>query len=98
MTKKTRVIALVLALAVAAVIVCCSSFLILKAEHDCAGSCCMRCCQLLACENMLGGVSLAAAVFALVFAAVCARLVCPALRIADARTASLVGLKVKISD
>lgn len=98
MTKKNRVLAVVLAAAFLFVMLSSVLFIALEADHDCIGESCSICCRLSACENTLKSVG--QAVFVLILAALTLQ---PALLLFSCAKehfcrASLITLKVKLSN
>ena len=97
MTKKTRVLTMLLAAVMALVMLSSAAYIAAESHHDCTGEDCAICHQIKACEELLKGIGLAAA--AAVMAAVSYTL-CDADVSHDeaAHGVTLVSLKVKLSD
>lgn len=98
MTKKTRVLTMLLAAVMALVMLFSAAYIAAESHHDCTGEDCAICHQIKACEELLKGIGLAAAAAA-VMAAVSYTL-CDAAASHDeaAHGVTLVSLKVKLSD
>ena len=98
MTKKNRVVALLLAVLVAFVLLSSMHYVVAEADHDCCGEHCTICYRIALCENILRtlGMSIGAAAFAVV---VC-RTVSALLPMASVQIfcATPVTLKVKLSN
>lgn len=98
MTREKRTAAMLLAALLAAVMLFSVFFIVLEADHDCAGEDCAVCAVLSVCEELLTGRSAAAScIAAAVLAAVVTR---SAARLCAVGTGSVtpVSLKVKLSD
>ena len=98
MTKKDRLIALLMALTVIFALLFSACFVIAEADHDCIREDCPVCCQLSICESMLKSVGQTAVplILAACIGFFTLSLPCPAKKVAD--HTSLVTLKVKLSD
>ena len=98
MAKRSRILALVVAMAVLFVMLTSAFFIAAEADHDCDGDGCEICCQIDVCRAVLRGLALI--VIAAALAAVgCVALRCDfAARQEQARSCTLVSLKVKLSD
>ena len=98
MTKRNRLIASALVLAVVFVMLFSVGFVIAEADHDCIGEDCPICYQINICKNTLRAVGLAAA--AVIFAGFSGLFVVflPALATKPAWNISLVSFKVKLSN
>ena len=98
MTKRNRILALVTAAVVLFVMLTSVFFIAAEAGHDCIGDGCEICCQVNACRAVLRGLALAVIAAALA-AAAGAVLCCDfAAWQEQARSCTLVSLKVKLSD
>lgn len=98
MTKKKRIISLVVAVAVLFVMLYSALFIAAEADHDCVGENCQICYQISVCENTLKNLSLA--VCAVAFVAAFTYTLCRSIS-ACAEVAlryTLVSLKVKLTD
>ena len=98
MTKKKRIISLIVAVAVIFVMLYSALFIVSHAEHDCVGENCPICYQISVCENTLKNLSLA--VCAVAFAAAFTYTLCRSISACADVTPSytLVSLKVKLTD
>ena len=98
MAKRNRILALVTAAVVLFVMLTSAFFIAAEAGHDCIGDGCEICCQVNACRAVLRGLAQAVIASALAAAA------CAVLRFdfaawqEQARSYTLVSLKVKLSD
>lgn len=98
MAKRNRILALVTAAVVLFVMLTSAFFIAAEAGHDCIGDGCEICCQVNACRAVLRGLAL------VIIAAALAATACAALRCdfaawqGQARSCTLVSLKVKLSD
>ena len=98
MTKKKRIISLIVAIAVLFVMLYSTFYIAAEANHDCVGENCPVCYQVSICENTLKSFSLAGC--AVAFTAAFTYTLC---RSISARTDvtpnyTLVSLKVKLTD
>ena len=98
MTKKKRIISLVVAIAVFFVMLYSALYIAAEANHDCVGENCPICYQISVCENTLKNLSLA--VCAVAFAAAFTYTLCRSISACADVTPSytLVSLKVKLTD
>ena len=98
MTKKKRIISLVVAVAVFFVMLYSALYIAAEANHDCVGENCPICYQISVCENTLKNLSLA--VCAVAFAAAFTYTLCRSITAcADVIPSyTLVSLKVKLTD
>ena len=98
MTKKKRIISLIVAVAVFFVMLYSALFIAAEANHDCVGENCPICYQISVCENTLKNLSLA--VCAVAFAAAFTYTLCRSISACADVTPSytLVSLKVKLTD
>lgn len=98
MGKTKRILAMVMAVAIFAVMLSAAFFLAEEADHDCIGDGCQICLQLNLCRGVLKSLSLAlhAAVAALTVACILWGSICPRGESSDHVT--LVTLKVKLSN
>ena len=98
MTKKKRIISLLIAVAVFFVMLGSTLYIAAESSHDCVGENCPICYQISACENALETLSFA--VCAVAFAAALPYTLCRSIPArADFTTScTLVSLKVKLSD
>ena len=98
MTKKKRIISLVVAVAVFFVMLYSALYIAAEANHDCVGENCPICYQISVCENTLKNLSLA--VCAVAFAAAFTYTLCRSISACADVTPSytLVSLKVKLTD
>lgn len=98
MTKKKRIISLVVAVAVFFVMLYSALYIAAEANHDCVGENCQICYQISVCENTLKNLSLA--VCAVAFAAAFTYTLCRSISACTDVTPSytLVSLKVKLTD
>ena len=98
MTKKKRIISLVVAAAVFFVMLCSALFIAAEADHECVGENCPICYQINVCRNTLKNLSLA--VCAAAFAAALSYTLCRGVSVCTdyAQSYTLVSLKVKLSD
>lgn len=98
MAKRTRILALMMAILVLAVVLTSAIYIAAEADHDCVGEHCPVCEQILACQStirFLSFVVLAAAL--LTNAGRLCRILLPAAACA-ATSITPVTLKVKLSD
>ena len=98
MTKKKRIISLIVAVAVFFVMLYSALYIAAEANHDCVGENCPICYQISVCENTLKNLSLA--VCAVAFAAAFIYTLCRSISSCAAVIPSytLVSLKVKLTD
>ena len=98
MTKKKRIISLIVAVAVIFVMLYSVLYIAAEANHDCVGENCPICYQISVCENTLKNLSLA--VCAVAFAAAFTYTLCRSISACADVTPSytLVSLKVKLTD
>ena len=98
MTKKKRIISLVVAVAVFFVMLYSTLYIAAEANHDCVGENCPICYQISVCENTLKNLSLA--VCAVAFAAAFTYTLCRSISACADVTPSytLVSIKVKLTD
>lgn len=98
MTKKKRIISLVVAVAVFFVMLYSALYIAAEANHDCVGENCPICYQISVCENTLKNLSLAvcAAVFSAAFTYTLCRSISSCAAVIPSYT--LVSLKVKLTD
>ena len=98
MTKRKRIISLVVAAAVLFVMLYSALYIAAEANHDCVGENCPVCYQINVCQNALKNLSLA--VCAAVFAAALPYTLCRGISVCTdyAQSYTLVSLKVKLSD
>ena len=98
MTKKKRIISLVVAVAVIFVMLYSALYIAAESNHDCVGENCPICYQISVCENTLKNLSLA--VCAVAFAAAFTYTLCRSISACADVTPSytLVSLKVKLTD
>ena len=98
MTKKKRIISLVVAVAVIFVMLYSALYIAAEANHDCVGENCPICYQISVCENTLKNLSLA--VCAVAFAAAFTYTLCRSISACSdfATSCTLVSLKVKLTD
>ena len=98
MTKKKRIISLIVAVTVFFVMLYSVLYIAAEANHDCVGENCPICYQISVCENTLKNLSLA--VCAVAFAAAFTYTLCRSISAcADVTpTYTLVLLKVKLTD
>ena len=98
MTKKKRIISLIVAVAVFFVMLYSALYIAAEANHDCVGENCPVCYQISVCENTLKNLSLA--VCAVAFAAAFTYTLCRSISACADVTPSytLVSLKVKLTD
>ena len=98
MTKKKRIISLIVAVAVFFVMLYSALYIAAEANHDCVGENCPICYQISVCENTLKNLSLA--VCAVAFAAAFTYTLCRSISSSAAVIPSytLVSLKVKLTD
>ena len=98
MTKKKRIISLIVAVAVFFVMLYSALYIAAEANHDCVGENCPICYQISVCENTLKNLSLA--VCAVAFAAAFTYTLCRSISDCADVTPSytLVSLKVKLTD
>lgn len=97
-TKKKRIISLVVAVAVFFVMLYSALYIAAEANHNCVGENCPICYQISVCENTLKNLSLA--VCAVAFAAAFTYTLCRSIFACADVTPSytLVSLKVKLTD
>lgn len=98
MSKKCRVVAILIAAAVLFVMLSSACYIAVEADHDCTGEDCPICYQINICENTLKSLgqavaSVTLAVFIGIFAASL-----PSFEKRQAVHKTLVSLKVKLSD
>lgn len=98
MTRKNRIVAVLLAVMVLVVMLYSALFIAAEAEHDCVGENCQICYQINVCENTLKNLSLAvcAVAFAAAFTYTLYRSISACAEVAPSHT--LVSLKVKLTD
>ena len=98
MTKKKRIISLVVAVAFFFVVLYSALYIAAEANHDCVGENCPICYQISVCENTLKNLSLAvsAAAFAAAFTYSLCRSIFSCAAVIPSYT--LVSLKVKLTD
>ena len=98
MTKKKRIISVVVAVAVFFVMLYSALYIAAEANHDCVGENCPICYQISVCENTLKNLSFA--VCAVAFAAAFTYTLCRSITACADVTPSytLVSLKVKLTD
>ena len=98
MTKKKRIISLIVAVAIFFVMLYSALYIAAEANHDCVGENCPICYQISVCENTLKNLSLA--VCAVAFAAAFTYTLCRSISACADVTPSytLVSLKVKLTD
>ena len=98
MVKTKRILAMLMAVAIFAVMLSSALFLAEEADHDCIGDGCQICVQMNVCRGILKSLSLAfhAAVAALAVACILYGSICPRGESSDHVT--LVTLKVKLSN
>lgn len=98
MTKKKRIVSLVVAVAVIFVMLYSALYIAAETDHDCVGENCPICYQINACQNTLKNLSLAvcAAVFAAAFTYTLCRSISACADVTPSYT--LVSLKVKLTD
>ena len=98
MTKKKRIISLIVAVAVFFVMLYSALYIAAEANHDCVGENCPICYQISVCENTLKNLSLA--VCAVAFAAAFTYTLCRSISACADVTPSytLISLKVKLTD
>ena len=98
MTKKKRIIFLVVAVAAFFVMLYSALYIAAEANHDCVGENCPICYQISVCENALKNLS--SAVCAVAFAAAVTYTLCRSISACAEVTPSdtLVLLKVKLTD
>ena len=98
MTKKNRIVAVLLAVMVLVVMLYSALFITAEAGHDCVGENCPICYQINVCRNILKNLSLAvcAAAFATAFTYTLCRSISACAEVAPSYT--LVSLKVKLTD
>ena len=98
MTKKKRIVSLVVAVAVIFVMLYSALYIAAEANHDCVGENCPICYQISVCENTLKNLSLA--VCAVAFAAAFTYTLCKGISACADVTPryTLVSLKVKLTD
>ena len=98
MAKRSRILALVVAMAVLFVMLTSAFFIAAEADHNCDGDGCEICYQIDVCRAVLRGLALIVITAALA-AVGCVALRCDfAARQEQARSCTLVSLKVKLSD
>ena len=98
MTKRKRIISLVVAAAVLFVMLYSALYIAAEANHDCVGENCPICYKISVCENTLKNLSFA--VCAVAFAAAFTYTLCRSISACAAVIPSytLVSLKVKLTD
>lgn len=98
MSKKKRVVSLLIAFAFLFVMLFSAFYIAAEANHDCVGANCRVCCQINACRDTLKNLSLGvcAAAFAAVFSYVLCRSISSCADIVRGYT--LVSLKIKLTD
>lgn len=98
MTKKKRIISLVVAVAVFFVMLYSALYIAAEANHDCVGENCPICYQISVCENTLKNLSFAvcAVAFATAFTYTLCRSITACADVTPSYT--LVSLKVKLTD
>ena len=98
MVKPKRILAMLMAVAVFAVMLSSALFLAEGADHDCIGDGCQICFQMNVCRGILKSLSLAlhVAVAALAVACILCGSICPRGESSDHVT--LITLKVKLSN
>ena len=98
MTKKKRIISVVVAVAVFFVMLYSALYIAAEANHDCVGENCPICYQISVCENTLKNLSLA--VCAVTFAVAFTYTLCRSISVCTdyAQSYTLISLKVKLSD
>ena len=98
MTKKKRIISLVVAVAVFFVMLYSALYIAAESNHDCVGENCPICYQISVCENTLKNLSLS--VCAVAFAAAFTYTLCRSISACADVTPSytLISLKVKLTD
>lgn len=98
MSKRNRVLTVLLAAAVLFVMLSSAFYVAIEADHDCVGEDCPICCQISVCENMLKSVGLT--VIILTLAAFISSIVfsMPSFAKKSTYNSSLVTLKVKLSN
>ena len=98
MTKKKRIIPLIVAVAVFFVMLYSALYIAAEANHDCVGENCPICYQISVCENTLKNLSLA--VCAVAFAAAFTYTLCRSISACATAIPSytLVSLKVKLTN
>lgn len=98
MTKKKRIVSLVVAVAVFFVMLYSALYIAAEANHDCVGENCPICYQISVCQNALKNLSLAvsAAAFAAAFTYTLCRSISSCAVVIPSYT--LVSLKVKLTD
>lgn len=98
MTKKRRIFAAVLCLALLFVMASAAAYIVLETHHDCIGDGCPICRELQLCRQVLQTMGTAAAAPA-VCAAAALLFVSPAVvRVHAVQAGTLISLKVKLSD
>lgn len=98
MTKKKRIVSLVLAVTVLFVVLYSTFYIAAEADHDCVGDNCPICYQIRVCQNTLKNVALAAhaAAFTTAVAYILCSVISACAEIKQSDT--LVSLKVKLSN
>ncbi len=98
MTRKKRILALLIAAAVFFVMIFSALYIAAESNHNCIGENCPICCQINACRNTLKNLS--SAVFTAAFAAAFTYFLCRSISACTNITPSftLVSLKVKLTD
>ena len=98
MTKRKRIISLVVAAAVLFVMLYSALYIAAEANHDCVGENCPICYQINVCQNALKNLSLA--VCAVAFAAAFTYTLCRSISVCTdyAQSYTLVSLKVKLTN
>ena len=98
MNKRNRLVALTVALTFIFVTLFSACFIAVEVDHDCAGDDCPICCQISICENALRTVGIAAST--VIYTGVSGIFILAVHSFAKklSNNASLVTLKVKLSD
>ena len=98
MSKKCRVVAILIAAAVLFVMLSSACYIAIEADHDCTGEDCPICYQISVCENTLKSLGQAVASVTLaIFIGVSAASLLSFVKRSAVHT-TLVSLKVKLSD
>lgn len=98
MTKKNRLLAIMLAVTVVFVVLFSTFFIAQNANHDCIGDDCPICYEISVCEVVLKTIGLASAVAILTAFVGTFMLFLPSFTKRPASNTSLVTLKVKLSN
>ena len=98
MSKKNRVLTVLLAMAVLFVMLSSSCYIAIEADHDCVGEDCPICYQISVCEHTLRSVGQAVLVVTLAVFIGVFMISLPAFSKKLAYHTSLVSLKVKLSN